>query len=103
WFKGFDKQLATIIAIVVGIYSLLFWSMATIEVVPQKQTVKDLPKRLKQVLVDAGIEKALKKQQSAIGQMIKGLDGGRARGEEGKAKAEKARKVEEKSSPKVAK
>lgn len=59
---------------------------------PKQELFQDIPVPLKRVLFDAGIENALKKQRSAIGQLAQ-LEGGRARGEEGKASANQQERV----------
>lgn len=75
-------------ALIVGLICLfLFLALTFIKLPEKEETLDDIPEHLKQVLYDAGIEEALQKQQSAIGQIAKTLDGGRARSEEGRASA----------------
>src|SRR5690606_20068861 len=62
----------------------------------------DVPKHLKKILYDAGIEKAIKKQKAALGQLAANLEGGRARSEEGQAKAKKTPKQRKKEHQKKA-
>lgn len=85
-----DKKLLKILASVLGFWLLLFTVSALWPQAEKEKTLEDIPEHLKQVIYDAGIQEALKKQQAAIGQIAKTLDGGRARAEEGKSTARKS-------------
>lgn len=85
-----NKQLAKILALILAFWALVIGILAFSEVEHKEQTLEDLPENLKQVVYDAGIQEALKKQKAAVGQIAQNLEGGRARAEEGASKAQKA-------------
>ncbi|MGE0615224.1 MAG: AgmX/PglI C-terminal domain-containing protein [Bacteriovoracia bacterium] len=100
-----EKNVAILLGILAGLYTAFFFWMGTTEVKPVVESVQELPKHMKRTLFDAGIESALKKQQAAIGEMISKLEGGRAGGEEGRARADRrqTKKPETKRAAKNAK
>ncbi len=94
-----DKQLSKIIAGLFLFYLLVVLILSLSEPDLKEKKVEDIPERLKKVVYDIGIKSATEKRQSAIGQIAKTLEGGRARAEEGKssAKKEQEKKSAEKS------
>ncbi len=100
-----DKQLLKILGMLLLFYSSIFLWLGTSELDPHKntKTIKDIPKHLRKVLYNAGIDSAMKQQQAAIGELIRQLEGGRARSEEGKSKAKKSKKKQKKSPKKKSK
>ncbi len=98
--SSLDKRLLK-----VGGALLVFWVLfaGLIQLIPddkKEKTLEDIPEHIRKVVYNAGIEKALKKQKSAIGQIAQTLEGGRARAEEGASKARKSpKKVVAKKKP----
>lgn len=87
-----DRVLLKTALAVTSVMLMLFLFLIFFKVPEKEKDLDDIPEHLKQVLYDAGIEDALKKQQSAIGHIAKTLEGGRARAEEGRASAQKTPK-----------
>lgn len=86
WNREIGRLLVGVLAFWLLIVGILMFT--TVE--QKETTLEDLPENLKQVVYDAGIQEALKKQKAAVGQIANNLDGGRARGEEGASKAQQA-------------
>lgn len=93
-FPKIEKQLLKIFGVVLLLYASIFTWVSTSEVDPEDKvrTIKDIPKNLRKVLYQAGLDKAAKQRQAAIGQLIQQLEGGRARSEEGKSSQKKVAK-----------
>jgi hypothetical protein len=87
--KTMDPKLKQIMLSVFGFWFLVMLILSLWTPTPEEKTLEDVPEHLKKVLFDAGIADAIKKQQSAIGELANNLEGGRARGEEGRATANK--------------
>lgn len=85
-----DPKLKKILSGMLGLWVLILVLMALYTPEQKETTLEDIPDHLKKVLYDAGIAEAIKKQQSAIGQIAANLEGGRARAEEGQATANKS-------------
>jgi pSer/pThr/pTyr-binding forkhead associated (FHA) protein len=98
-----DKQLSKIIAGIFAFYLLIVLILSISEPEQKEKTVKDIPKRLKKVVYDIGIKQAKEKRQSAIGNIARTLEGGRARAEEGKSSAKKSKKKKSKQKSKAKK
>lgn len=88
--KTMDPKLKQIMLSVFGFWALVLLVMSLWRPPEAEKTLEDVPEHLKKVLFDAGIADAIKKQQSAIGELANNLEGGRARGEEGRATANKS-------------
>lgn len=84
-----DRGLMKVLGGVFGLYLLLFLWVTLGTEYKEEKTLKDIPKHLKKVLFDRGIEAAMKRQQSALGELAANLKGGRARSDEGKASSNK--------------
>ncbi len=91
-----DKQISKIIGGIFSFYMLIVLILSISEPEKKEKKVEDIPEHLKKVVYDIGIKNAEKKQQSAIGQIAKTLEGGRARAEEGKSSAKKAKEKQSK-------
>ena len=85
---------------VLAFYALMFFWITTTVMKPPEKTLDDLPAELKKSVFQAGLAKALQRHQSAIGQLARDNEGGRAKGEEGKASPTKSMAVA-KSAPKA--
>jgi hypothetical protein len=88
--KTMDPKLKQIMSGVFGFWAIVLLVMSLWKPPEEEKTLEDVPEHLKKVLFDAGIADAIKKQQSAIGELANNLEGGRARGEEGRATANKS-------------
>ncbi|MEW6056208.1 MAG: TonB family protein [Bdellovibrionota bacterium] len=98
-----DKTFLRIFGSFFALYGVLFMASLLIEPEMKEKTLEDVPKEIRQVLFNAGIENAMKRQRAAIGQLADNLKGGRAKGEEGKASANRQAeqsKAAQKSPPK---
>ncbi len=87
-FRVTDQILLRVFIFMMAFYGLVFVALNAITPEEEPTTLKDVPKHLKRVVMDAGIAQAMKKQRAAIGELAMNNEGGRARGEEGRAKAE---------------
>ena len=87
-----DKTFLKIVGIVCAFWFLLVGVINLFPPEKKEKTLEDIPEHIKKVVYNAGIKKALKQQKSAIGQIAKTLEGGRARSEEGASKARKSPK-----------
>jgi pSer/pThr/pTyr-binding forkhead associated (FHA) protein len=104
-----DRTFLRVGGILLAVYFAMFiWLWNADFAIPEK-TLEDLPAHLKKSVYNAGLAKALQRKRSAIGELAK-KEGGRAKGEEGRAsaakqikKAESAPKPSKKSAPKVVK
>ncbi len=96
-----EKHLVIALGILFLFYGSLFTYITTSQPNEEEavKTLKDVPKQLKRILYDAGIEQGLKKQQAAIGELVSQLEGGRARGEEGKVSASRSEEKVEVQKP----
>src|SRR5690606_14971590 len=92
-----DKTLLRILGGLAGVYLILFLFLSFGSIEEKEKTLEDVPKHLKKVLYNAGIEQARKIQEAAIGQIAQNLEGGRARLEEGKASSSKVAEQKKKS------
>lgn len=103
----FDRNWKNIGALLIGLYTLILsFILFSSREKPQEKTLEDLPKHLKRSVFDAGIARALQRRQSAIGQLSRDQQGGRARGEEGKltaARSQEKQLAKPKSAPSKAK
>ncbi len=80
-----DKPFLKISAIVAGMFAALSLFLTTHQFETKPTTLEDIPKELKKAVYKAGYAKAIKRKRSAIGELTKESEGGRAGGEEGKA------------------
>ena len=86
-----DQTFIKIGSALLAFYALIFFWISTAVVdKPPDKTLDDLPRELKRSLFNAGLAKAAQRRQSAIGQLARDNQGGRAKGEEGKATAQKS-------------
>lgn len=88
-YRKLDKGRMRLFMSMLSIWLLISLLMVTGQPEQKEKTIDDVPKHLKKVLFDAGIAQAIKRQQAAVGQVAANMQGGRARGEEGKSSAQK--------------
>ena len=84
FWKDLDATFVKIGVATVAFFLLVAGLLSIREKPPAPPTLAQIPAQLKRVLYNAGIENALRKQQAAIGQLAQNLEGGRAKGTEGK-------------------
>lgn len=89
FFDRLDRRFLIILAGLLALYGVVFMILTMTNVQQKETTLKDVPKHLRRIVFDAGIEKAIQRQKAAIGQLANNLEGGRAKMEEGRAKARK--------------
>ena len=87
-FPRIDRTFLRIGGILMLIYAALFVWFSNQEFALPEKTLEDLPQHLKRSVYNAGLAKALMHRRSAIGELAN-KEGGRARGEEGRASPSK--------------
>jgi hypothetical protein len=72
-----------------GLFFLTAFMLSQMEVQVKETTLDDVAPELKRAVYDAGILNAIKRRHAAIGELSRSLDGGRAKGEQGKMSPKK--------------
>ncbi len=87
-----EPKVKQILGGLLAFYFLLALIVSLVTVEEKETSLDDIPEHLKKVVYDIGVKAATQKRQSAIGQIAKSIEGGRARAAEGKSKTRKSPK-----------